>query len=115
MILSHCIDKFKHFFDNANDINGTFTYEASTALNFFDVLIIINNNTILTTVCSKPIDRHSYFDYKSNHPIHLGHSMIIFLYCRLQNNMFRPQRLPQMQQGTHSSLFDKGLPYDYYK
>ena len=77
-------------------------------------IIKINNNTIYTTVHSKPTDRHSYLHYKNNHPIHLKHSIIYLFISHLQKNMLRPQTL-QMQQGTHSSLFYKALPYDYYK
>ena len=117
MIWSHGIDKFEQFFRNANNTHPsiTFTYEASTALPFLDVLTKINNdNTIYTTVNCKPTDRHRYLHYKSNHPIHLKHSIIFFPISPLQKNMFRPQRLHQMQQGTHSSFFENGLPYDYY-
>ena len=52
MIWSHGIDKFEHFFRNANNTqtNITFTYDASTALPFLEVLKKINNdNTINTT------------------------------------------------------------------
>ena len=57
MIWSHGIDKFEHFFRNANNThpNITFTCEASNALPFLDVLTKINNdNTIYTTVYCKP-------------------------------------------------------------
>ena len=79
MIWSHGMDRFKQFFNNANNThpNITFTYEASTASPFLDVLVKINNNnTIYTTVCCWPTDRHRYMHYKSNHPIHLKHSII---------------------------------------
>ena len=83
MIWAHGIDKFKQFSNNANNThhNIAFTYEAST-ITFFDVLIKINN--IYTTVNCKPTDRHSYLHYKSNHPIHLKHSIISsqFLRCK---------------------------------
>ena len=62
--------------------NITFTYEASTALPFLDVLAKVNNNTIYTTVNCKPTDRHSYLHYKSNHPIHLKHSIIFSKFLR---------------------------------
>ena len=66
MIWSHGIDKFKQFLSNANNThtNNTFTYEASTALPYMDMLIKISNNTIYTTVYCKPTDRHSYLHYK---------------------------------------------------
>ena len=111
MIWAHGIDKFKQFFNNANNThrNITFTYEAYTALPFLVVLIIINkNNTIYTIAYSKPTDRHNYLNYKGNHPIHLTHSIYFFQISPLLKNMFRPQRLHQMQQGTYSSLFDEG-------
>ena len=85
MIWSHGIDKFEQFFSNANNTHPsiTFTYEASTALPFLDVLTKINNdNTIYTTVNCKPTDRHSYLHYKSNHPIHLKHSIIFSQFLR---------------------------------
>ena len=85
MIWSHGIDKFEQFLRNANNThpNITFTYEASTALPFLDALIKINNdNTIYTTVYCKPTDRHSYLHYKSNHPIHLKHSIIFKKFLR---------------------------------
>ena len=85
MIWSHGKDKFEQFFMNANNThpNITFTYEASTALPFLDVLTKINNdNTIYTTVYCKPTDRHSYLHYKSNHPIHLKHSIIFSKFLR---------------------------------
>ena len=71
--------QFKQYFSNANNThpNITFTYEASTALPFLDVLTKINNdNTIYTTIYCRPTDRHSYLHYKSNQPIHLMHSII---------------------------------------
>ena len=79
MIWSHGMDKFKQFFGNANKTHpsNTFTYEASTALPFLDVLAKINNdNTIYTTVYCKPTNRHSFLHSNSNHPIHLKHSII---------------------------------------
>ena len=84
MIWSHGIDKFEQFLSNANNThpNITFTYEASTALHFLDVLIKINNNTIYTTVYCRPTDRHSYLHYKGNHPIHLKHSIIFSQFLR---------------------------------
>ena len=87
MIWSHGIVKFKQFFSNANNThpNTTFTYEASTALPFLDVLIKINNDsTIYTTVYCMPTDRHSYMHYKSNHPIHQKHSMIVSKFLRFK-------------------------------
>ena len=53
------------FFDYANNThpNNTFTCEAATALPLLDVLIKINNNTIYTTVYSRPSHRHSYNHY----------------------------------------------------
>ena len=85
MIWLHGIDKFEQFFRNAKNThpNITFTSEASTALPFLDVLTKINNdNTIYTTVYCKPTDRHSYLHYKSNHPIHLKHSIYFFKFLR---------------------------------
>ena len=38
----------------------------------------------------------------------------ILQYRILQKNTFRPQRIHQMLQRTHSSFFENGLPYDYY-
>ena len=75
------------FFSNANNThsNITFTYEASTALPFLDVLIKINNNsTIYTTAYCKPTDKHSYLHYKCNHPIHLDHCMIFSKFLRYE-------------------------------
>ena len=43
---------------------------------------INNDNTIYTTVNCKPTDRHSYLHYKSNHPIHLKHSIIFSQFLR---------------------------------
>ena len=85
MIWSHGMDKFKYFFDNANNThpNITFTCEAYTALHFLDVLLQINNNsTINTALCCKTTDRHICLHYKSNHPIHLKHSMIFSKFIR---------------------------------
>ena len=74
------MDKFRQFFSNATNThpNITFAFEASTVLPSLDVLVKINNIIICTTVCCKPTDRHSYLQYKSNHPIHLKHSLISF-------------------------------------
>ena len=49
MIWVHGIDKFKKNSNNATNThpNITFTYEASTALPFLDVLIQINNNNAI--------------------------------------------------------------------
>ena len=101
------------FFDNAYNTHPriTFMYEASTALPFLDVLIKINNNTIYTTVYCKPTDRHSYLHYNCNHSIHLRHSIIFLEFLRYKKSMITPHRLHQVQQGTHSSLSDKGLPF----
>ena len=77
MIWAHDIDKFYFFTCNANNThtNITFTYEASTALPFLNVLIKINN-TICTRAYSRPTDRHCYLHFKGSHPIHLRHSII---------------------------------------
>ena len=80
MTWAHGIDEFKKLFTYSNNThpNITFTYEASTALPFLDVLIKSNNNnTICTTAYCKPTDRHSYLHYKCNHPIHLRHSIVL--------------------------------------
>ena len=83
MIWPHGTDKFKLFFNSANNThsNITFTYEASTALPFLDVLVKINN-AINTTVFCRPTDRHSYLHHKRNHPIHLRHSIIFCKFPR---------------------------------
>ena len=83
MIWAHGMDKFKQFFYSAGNThsNITYTYEASTAIPSLYVLIKINN-AIYTTVYYCPTDRHIYLHYKSNHPIHLKHSMISSKFLR---------------------------------
>ena len=79
LIWARGIDKLNHFFHTASNThpNITFTYEASSALPFMDMLSKIKNNTnIYTFAYCKPTDRHSYLHYKSNHPIHVKHSII---------------------------------------
>ena len=117
MIWSHGIDKFEQFFRNANNTHPsiTFTYEASTALPFLDVLTKINNdNAIYTTVNCKPTDRHSYLHYKSNHPIHLKHSIIFSQFLRYKRICSDHRDFTKCSKELTHRFFKNGLPNDYY-
>ena len=112
MIWLHGMDKFKHLLDNASNThpNITLTYEATIALPFLDVLVKTNNNTIYTTVCSRPTDRHSHLHYGSNHPIHLRHSIVFSKFLRYNRICSDHRDFMKCSKAFTHRLLIKGCP-----
>ena len=91
--------------------NITFTYEASTALPFLDVLIKINNDsTIYTTVYCKPTDRHSHWHYESNHPINLKHSIFFSKFLRYKRICAHHRDFTKCSKELTHRFLKKGKP-----
>ena len=65
-----CKNTFKHDY-----LSFTYNY-SNVSLNYLDVTInITQGNKVTTTLYKKPMSKHAYLHYESNHPIHLLKSL----------------------------------------
>ena len=87
-IWNHGENALKEWVKNLNAKHGTikFTLEHSRKqINFLDTLVKIDeNNTLYTTLYTKPTDSHSYLRYDSAHPPHCKNSLPYSQFLRLK-------------------------------
>src|SRR3989442_1145811 len=82
-----------------------FTYEFSDkSVNFLDITITLNeNNLISTSIFQKPMNKHEFVHYDSNHPRHLLKSLPYS--CGLR--VLRTCSEPETQQNELGKLMSK--------
>lgn len=67
------ISNIKEWVDNTfnhNFLKFDITFDTQK-VNYLDLTIILNNNEISTSCYSKPMNKHKFVHYKSNHPRHM--------------------------------------------
>ena len=96
-------------FLNSIDNSIQFTLKSSkTELEYLDMLVYVKNNTIETTVFSKPTDDHLYLHPSSNHPKHVSKSIPFSIGIRLKRIVSEPNLLPKVFSEYKDYLISRG-------
>ena len=87
LIWTHGLNSLLDFHTHFNSYHQSikFSIEHSTSsIPFLDVTTKLRNNTINTTLYTKPTDNHTFLNYNSNHPYKLKKSIIYSACIRLR-------------------------------
>ena len=91
-------DKLKGFLQRLNSFHPAlkYTHEYSQeSVHFLDVVVKIEDNSLVTDLFYKPTDCHQFLHYESSHPIHIklsiiySHGLRIRKICTLDNDFSR--------------------------
>ncbi|XP_069493449.1 uncharacterized protein [Ambystoma mexicanum] len=104
---------FKDYFNylNHNTYNLKLTTEYSqTSINFLDITFYIDNNTICTTLYTKPTSVNSLLHASSSHPKHIIYNIPYGEILRVKRNCSKTDDFKQKVTSTMSKFISRGYP-----
>ncbi|KAJ8034184.1 hypothetical protein HOLleu_20915 [Holothuria leucospilota] len=84
---------------------------SSNQICFLDVMVTIHDDNIVTSVYSKPTDRHTFMHFKSFHPIHIKHSIAYIQLIRYRRICSRRDIFIEKAAELVDFFLYRGYPY----
>ena len=113
MVWDHGLDELNTFIQYLNTCNDNIKFSSEISeekLNFLDVTVKVENQSLVTDLYTKPTDRNTYLPYNSAHPRHCMKGLPYGQFLRIRRICSKEEDFIRHAAKKAAQLIQKGYP-----